>query len=249
MQANSIPEVLQVLDQIISDCKNKNSRLGYFAVLYRMMTASVADGMNNNFFDDPARMEKLDVVFANRYLQAYFDYKDGKPVTQSWKMAFDAAQEDGLVVVQHLLLGINAHINLDLGIAAADICSNENIQELQPDFVKINDTIANVYSVLQPRFTKISWPAIFLSKLNPRVVNNTINFSIVKARDLAWANALILSHAGHHNREEIISQTDNIVLKVGNAVKHPSWLKNMALKIIHLFENKNIAANITALGS
>ncbi|RYD71948.1 MAG: hypothetical protein EOP53_22780 [Sphingobacteriales bacterium] len=249
MQANSIPEVLQVLDQIISECKAKNSRLGYFAVLYRMMTAAVAEGMKKNFFDDTARMEKLDVVFANRYLQAYFDYKDGKRVTQSWKMAFDAAQQDDLIVVQHLLLGINAHINLDLGIAAADICSNENIRELQHDFVKINDTIADVYSVLQPRFTKISWPAIFLSKLNPRAVNNTINFSIVKAREVAWANALILCNAGNNNREEIIRHTDNIVLKVGNAVKNPSSLKNMALKIIHLFENKNIAANITTLGS
>lgn len=247
MQANNITEVINILDTIIADCKQKNSRLGYFAVLYKLMTEAVAKGMNDNIFEDAARMEKLDVVFANRYLQAYFDYTGNKPVTLSWKTTFDAAQEDNLIVVQHLLLGINAHINLDLGIAAADICSIDNIHELQNDFVKINDTIADIYSRLQPRFTKISWPAVFLSRIDPRVTNNVINFSIVKAREVAWANALILCNAGNNNREQIIGSTDNIVLKVANAITHPAALKNIGLKIILRFEGKDVGKNIAIL--
>lgn len=247
MQANTIPEVLDILDRIIADCKQQQSRLGYFATLYKLMTSAVAKGMSSNLFEDADRMERLDVVFANRYLQAYDDYTNNRPVTASWKTAFDAAQNNDLIVVQHLLLGINAHINLDLGIAAADICTTDNIHQLQKDFVKINDTIADVYSTLQPRFSKISWPAVFLSKLDPRVVNNTINFSIVKAREVAWANALILCNDANANRETIIHTTDNIVLKVANAIQHPSTLKNFGLKIIRFFENKNVAKNIDVL--
>jgi hypothetical protein len=247
MQANNIKEVISILDTIIADCKQKNSRLGYFAVLYKLMTGAVAKGMNDNIFEDAARMEQLDVVFANRYLEVYSDYTNNQPVTASWKTAFDAAQRNDLIVVQHLLLGINAHINLDLGIAAADICNIDNIHELQNDFVKINDTIAGVYSTLQPRFTKISWPSIFLSRLDPRMVNNVINFSIVKAREVAWANALILCSDGNNNRQQIITGTDNIVLKVANAITHPAALKNFGLKIILWFEGKDVKKNIEIL--
>lgn len=249
MQANNITEVIHILDAIIADCKQKNSRLGYFAVLYKLMTKAVVKGMNENIFEDVARMEKLDVVFANRYLQAYFDYTGNKPVTLSWKTAFDAAQQDNLIVVQHLLFGINAHINLDLGIAAADICTIDNVHELQNDFVKINDTIADIYSRLQPRFTKISWSAVFLSRIDPRVTNNVINFSIVKAREVAWANALILCNAGNSNREQIITNTDKIVVKVAAAITYPEKIKNFFLKIILFFETKDIAKNINTLSS
>lgn len=249
MQANNISEVISILDTIITGCRQKNSRLGYFAVLYKLMTEAVAKGMREGIFEDAARMEKLDVVFANRYLQAYFDYTNGRPVTVSWKMAFDAAEQDNLVVVQHLLLGINAHINVDLGIAAADISTADNIQQLQPDFIKINDTIAGVYSFLQSRFTKISWPAIFLSKINPRAANSVINFSIVKAREVAWANALILSNAGNDNRNAIITNTDNIVVKVAGAITYPGRIKTFFLKIILFFETKDIAQNIHTLGN
>jgi hypothetical protein len=247
MQANNIAEVINILDNIIADCKQKNSRLGYFAVLYKLMTEAVLKGIRKNSFADAARMEKLDTVFANRYLQAYFDHTNNKAVSLSWKTAFDAAEQNNLIVVQHLLLGINAHINLDLGIAAADICTPDTINDLQADFVTINDCIADVYATLQPRFSKISWPAVFLDKLNPRVVNNTINFSIVKAREVAWANALILCH-GDHKREEIIKATDNIVLKVADAIKHPAAIKNFALKIILMFEGKDVGKNIELLG-
>lgn len=249
MQANTISEVISILDTVIADCKEKGSRLGYFAVLYKLMTQAIAKGMDDHLFEDAARMERLDVVFANRYLQAYFDYTNKHPVSISWKIAFDAAKQNDLIVVQHLLLGINAHINLDLGIAAADISTIDNIHALQNDFVKINDTIADVYSTLQPRFTRISWPAIFLSKLNPRVVNNVINFSIVKAREVAWANALILSSGGNGNREQVIAATDNIVVKVANAITRPGRIKRFFLKIILFFETKDIAANISTLGN
>jgi Family of unknown function (DUF5995) len=70
-------------------------------------------------FDSPERMARLGVNFANRYLAAYEGYRSGGAGTQSWKFAMDAAQEWWPIVLQHLLLAMNAHINLDLGIAAA----------------------------------------------------------------------------------------------------------------------------------
>jgi hypothetical protein len=70
-QANTIDQVLVRLEAIISDSIKTGNRAGYFAALYHKVTASVKEGIVNGRFEDGSRMERLDVIFANRYLDAY----------------------------------------------------------------------------------------------------------------------------------------------------------------------------------
>src|ERR1700749_2076572 len=121
MKANTIDEVISFLDTIIETCKQHQSRIGYFASLYKAMTIGVKVGIEQGAFENGPRMERLDVAFANRYLDAYTKFSGGQIATHAWMHAFKAAEQTNLSIVQHLLLGINAHINLDLGIAAAAI--------------------------------------------------------------------------------------------------------------------------------
>jgi Family of unknown function (DUF5995) len=67
-QANNIEEVITALGRIIDEAKGAQSRLGYFPALYRLVTIDVKKGIAAGRFQDGARMERLDVVFANRYL-------------------------------------------------------------------------------------------------------------------------------------------------------------------------------------
>ena len=55
-------------------------------------------------------------------------------------MAFDAGHDH--LILQHLLLGINAHVNLDLAVVAAEICPGEEITALRDDFMRINAVLA-----------------------------------------------------------------------------------------------------------
>jgi hypothetical protein len=64
-------------------------------------------------------MEKFDVIFANRYLDALNSWKNKGSLTGSWRVAL-VLLKIFLLLIQHLLRGINAHINLDLGIAAVE---------------------------------------------------------------------------------------------------------------------------------
>src|SRR6202008_4811607 len=96
-------------------------RAGYFAALYYKVTSRVRDGIHNGEFEDGARMEKLDVLFASRYLDAYTKWRNGQQPSLSWQTAFESTKRSSVLVLQHLLLGMNAHINLDLGIAAAEV--------------------------------------------------------------------------------------------------------------------------------
>jgi hypothetical protein len=247
MQANTLNEVVQHLDAIIVQCRQNNSRIGYFATLYRAMTLGVQTGIAQGVFDDGVRMEKLDVAFANRYLQAYEQFAAGQIATHSWMHAFNAASQDNLTLVQHLLLGINAHINLDLGIAAAAISTPDTIQALQYDFEQINVVIGNVYAMLQRKLKKISWPVIFLSSLDPQRSDALINFSIQKARDTAWSNALLLSASPDAGDEAIIKATDSVIAKVATCIQNPGGLTNLLVKGIMLFESNDVGKNLDIL--
>ena len=119
MLPTTIDGVLEELDRTIATARQDESRLGYFPALYRKVTASVQQGIVDGRFEDGERMERLDVIFANRYLDAIGKLRDGEAPSRSWAIAFAAAASRRPIVLQHLLLGMNAHINLDLGIAAA----------------------------------------------------------------------------------------------------------------------------------
>ena len=76
--ARDIDEVIAQLDDIIARSIRDGSRLGYFAALYRKVTAKVKEGIAQGRFEDGPRMERLDVTFANRYLEAMDQFRRGK---------------------------------------------------------------------------------------------------------------------------------------------------------------------------
>jgi hypothetical protein len=117
MTPQTIDEVIAELDQIILRARNERDRLAFFATLYRNVTIKVKEGIAADLFEDGPRMEKLDVTFANRYLAALRSFRRGEPLSKCWLVSFQTAARWPPIILQHLLTGMNAHINLDLGIA------------------------------------------------------------------------------------------------------------------------------------
>lgn len=117
----TIDEVLARLEAVLADAQANGKRTGFFAALYYQMTAAVKKGIEDGLFVDGPRMERLDVLFASRYLDALEAWEAGRPCTAAWKVAFESTRRGSLLILQQLLLGINAHINLDLGIAAVEV--------------------------------------------------------------------------------------------------------------------------------
>jgi len=98
----SIEEVLQSLKSIVESYKSANDSRCYFAELYRQMTQRVSEGIKNGAFENGARMEKLDVLFASRYFEA-IEAWDSQTCSQSWKVAFSETEKNQISVLQHLL--------------------------------------------------------------------------------------------------------------------------------------------------
>jgi hypothetical protein len=247
IKANSISEVLCHLDNIIAWSKDNKSRIGYFASLYRKMTVAVQQGIINNSFHDGKRMEQLDVIFANRYLHAWEAYVGKQKCTNAWCAAFDACKRDNLVVLQHLVLGINTHINLDLGIAAAETSPGDKIYALEKDFNKINDVIASLTQQVQNTLSNIWFPLRFLTKIANNRQEPVLNFSIGAARKASWINAVALSLADESTKANYINKMDEKVVVLAKRITTPGNAVKFFLKPVLLMESKNIPAIIDIL--
>ncbi len=246
MQANTIDEVILRLDEIIAESIASNSRHGYFACLYRKMTLAVKQGILSGAFEDGPRMERLDVQFANRYLQAFYQYKNKQSLTGSWQRAFEAAEQP-YTVIQHLLLGMNAHINLDLGISAAEISEGVDIHLLEKDFNTINVVISGLINSVQTDLEDICFPMKFVRYVDNNSKDAVINFSISIARKAAWTNALALSTLPDMNRPGYISTLDIQIAQVAKNIVTPKLSQSILLKFVQWFEPKDAGKIISCL--
>ncbi|WP_299437567.1 DUF5995 family protein [uncultured Aquimarina sp.] len=243
----TIDDVISSLDDIIKTSQTSNNPLGYFAALYRRVTIKVKEGIANNFFDDGPRMEKLDVIFASRYLDAYTAYQNNNPITDSWKIAFDLSKDYWPIVLQHLLIGINAHINLDLGIAAAEVSKGKNIEDLKSDFDKINEILSSLVIEVENDLADI-WPTLKkILKFLRKADNFFVDFSMELARDGAWKFAKQLAGTPEDQLKLYITERDQKVTKNGSIITNPGFIARVILGIIRIGERGSVADKIEDL--
>lgn len=243
----TIDAVIRRLDEIVQQSKTSRSRAGYFAALYKRMTMAVAEGIRNHAFKDGPRMERLDIIFAKRYLDAYDAYQQAKTCSQSWKFVLDSCKLNSLTVIQHLLLGINTHINLDLAIAAAEVSDGASIDALENDFMKINDVIATLIDDVQECLGRVWLPMRLLERVVSGRHVPVINFSIDKARTASWSSAVLLAAMDRPQREAYIQQMDAAVLVLGKRIHSPGTLTALMLRGILATEYNDIKRTINLI--
>jgi hypothetical protein len=243
----TIDEVLVKLDAIILNSINDNNYNGIFAYVYRRTTDQIKQAIIAKQFDDNERMELMDVRFANRYISAYMGFKDNLKISQSWMIPFASGHEK-LTIMQHLLLGMNAHINLDLGIAASEIVGGNAIESIKNDFMKVNEILKSLTDEMQARVAKISGLMILLDIAGGNNDEAIMNFSIVKAREQAWEFARKLAFMDDQGEKILTEEVDTTISILAGIIKHPpTFLLKFVLKIIMFFEVKNVKKIIERL--
>lgn len=247
MSYTSINEIIQTLQSITDHCKEQQLKAGYFSALYLRMTQAIKSAIDKGLFMDGARMERLDIFFAERYITAFNCYYGKQACSQSWQFAFEAASDKDSIVLQHLLLGINTHINLDLAIATALTAAGGNIHDLETDFNLVNDTIRSLTDDVQECLSRIWLPMRLLTKISNNRQDAVLNFSIAKARQSSWANALLLSGMAATGRQKHIQAMDRLVLRVGQAIQEPGIPVSWVLRFIRKTEYDKVAENISLI--
>lgn len=248
MAARTLADVLAALDEVVERARAERDRSGYFAVLYREVTRRVRDGIAAGRFEDGPRMERLDVVFANRYLEARARYWRGEPAPRSWVVAFEAAPTWSPLILQHLLLGINAHINLDLGIAAATVTPGDRIDDLKPDFYEINALLGSLVRGVVEDVGEVSPWIGWLDRIGGRTEDRLIEFSIDVARDEAWKLARALAPLPQDKWPPDVDKRDLWTSDFAGFLLRPGFLLSAGLYMIRLRESNDIPHIIDVLG-
>lgn len=236
MAATTIDEVIAALDAIIAVEKQNTSSMVFFPVLYNKVTRRIKAGIEANEFDDNPRMEKLDVLFANRYIEAYHQYKAGKQPTQSWSHAFKISEA---LIMQHLLLGINAHINLDLGIAAAQTTGDDALADFEQDFNTINEVLASMVADVKAAMGKVSPLFKLLELIGKGKEDKLVSFSINLARDGAWLFAN--EYAAAVQKDDVVKDRDQVIATLAEKIMNPkSKMLQVVAKVVRFFEVKDV---------
>ena len=245
--ADTIDEVIESLDRIIAWSKAQESRLGYFPALYRNVTIAVKERIENGDFDHPELMEQLDVHFANRYLYAFERYQASQPITDSWKLAFDTASQWRPIVLQHLLLGMNAHIQLDLGISAAETAEPGRLREIRDDFFMINSILSDQVDKVQNQLTRV-WPALrLLDKIGGKVDEKLTDLTLIVTRERAWEITRELSRLPTAERSGRIKMLDQEVLQTGRKIISQNKWVQFLLLMVRLTEIQSVSRTIEIL--
>lgn len=244
---NTIDEVISSLTEIINKAEQANDPAGYFAALYRKVTIKVKEGIASGYFDDGQRMEQLDVVFAKRYLDAWYNYRNKAQITLSWQKTFDLLTDNKPIVLQHLLMGMNAHINLDLGIATAEVSGEKNIDSLGNDFIRINEILSSLVHEVEDNLSSI-WPALkFILKHTGEIDDYLVDFSMELARDGAWKFANQFIKVPEAERQRAIGERDQSVAAKTGLILKPGLLAGIALWLIRITEQGSVAGKIRKL--
>ncbi|BDB24234.1 hypothetical protein Tamer19_04380 [Cupriavidus sp. TA19] len=236
--------VLARFDAVLAWSRQHASRLGYFAALYRGVTLRARSALAAGAFEQPQAAERLVVLFATRYFEALAAHLGGAPVTRSWQVAFDAAGRWRPTVSQHLLLGINAHINLDLGIAAARTLADYPLP--RADFERVNDLLLLMVDEVQDRLAAV-WPLLRLAdNVAGRLDETLIGAALVQTRAAAWDFGQAL-HASGGGESGLIERQDRHVAAIGQHIAAPALPLSLALAGVRMGELRVVAGIIDLL--
>jgi hypothetical protein len=233
-----IDAVLERLDEVIRRSRERRSRQGYFAALYRRVTATIREKIGTGFFDDDDRLARLDVVFANRYLGALAQFERGdQNMTRAWRVAFEAAERPDLTVMQHLLLGINPHMNIDLAVASSQVVGQGPLASLREDFERINTLLRGLVPIVEREVGALSPVVALANRFFGVEEAAAMDVGIFLGRESAWSFAEALSKAAPGEVAAQIDARDVAVTRIGNALADPGPL---LAEIVHLATAKDV---------
>ena len=248
MQATDINDVVVKLTGIIDSQRDLGSPLAFFPAVYRATTARVRAGIQSGSFVDGDRMERLATTFANRYLAALDDFSLGGCASpRAWQVAFEAARREHTMILQHVLLGMNAHINFDLPLAVIATANGGQIADLEGDFQAINRILADLLDPVQAIIDRFSPLLHILDQVGGRTDEELVTFSINTARDEAWHEATRLVGESSQQRERSILSLDRRVTVVARRIIVPDGALGLASSLIARTESSNIASVTAAM--
>jgi hypothetical protein len=182
------------LDRLSPEQEHRREFLG----TYQRTTVAVGTAVRDGVFEDGPWVEDWDVAFADLYLDALDADLGGGRVPRPWRLAFDAPPD--LKPLQHVLLGINAHINYDLPQALLAVISDEDFADpalmdrRRRDHERIDGVLSGRVAAEDDELAAVSARSLLdrvLQPLNQRASRRFLR----EARQKVWLNTTELQRA------------------------------------------------------
>jgi hypothetical protein len=213
-----VDEMARRLGPLAASCSHHAA----FSLMYLRVTQEVAES-TEVIWEDRQYLNHLDAVFAQLYFQASDAWAAGRSqdVPESWRIAFEAADERSVRGIGDLMLGMNAHISRDLPFALLEVgLSRPGHRSEESDFDAVNrilgavqsDVIEEVAARFDASVASTVLPAV---KLAPETVGKVIGVW----RSRAWRDAERLLEASDAQRAAIAAEIDRDAARIARAIR------------------------------
>jgi hypothetical protein len=167
-----------------------------FIATYRRTTEAVGRAIDDGSFNDAQWVAAWDGAFADLFFLAHDADLAGTPPPRPWRLAF--APPEGLNTLQHLLLGMNAHINYDLPQALLAVITDEDftdpalIERRRADHERIDHILA---SRVAAEDGQLGGPRRLLDHVLTPLNRASSKRFLREARQKVWRNTFALQQA------------------------------------------------------
>lgn len=242
-----VDDVIEALDDVLAEGVRGGHRWAVFAGMYRRVTIAVKHAIERGEFDDGPRMSRFDAVFALRYLRPLHAHLRGESVPHAWSVAFRATQDTELNAMQLLLLGVNAHINLDLGFSVVD--AGIEPEPFRADFDRINAILAGELDGVQDALDAVSPWLSGLDRFAGRADERLGVFVVVRARDQAWRTAIEANARSKEDRVGYEATVDRRTAELAEKIAYPGFPLSLLVRLIGWRESWTVPELVGLLGS
>lgn len=203
-----------------------------FLQCYTMMTSNMLDALEENQFHDHQWVEQLLHKFAGYYFNALDLYDNGHHAPLVWTEVYEAAANKRLHVLQHLLLGVNAHINYDLVLTLYDMLSpewNDLNDEMKvkryEDHCLVNQIIGDTIDKVQDEVVEKYSPSMnIIDVIFGRLDEKLLLKLISKWRETVWQETQeLLLIEEEKDRQKRIVEIEKRVLKKSDWLDTQFW--------------------------
>lgn len=163
--SDAYASVLVTMQTHIDRWEQSRDQRVIFLTCYAMMTQNMLTALARGEFADRVWVSALLHRFAEYYFEALDAYDRRADVPMVWRQAFETCTRPRVHVIQHLLLGVNAHINYDLVLVLVEMLrdewpqlSPEQARARYADHLHVNqviyDTLDRVQDEVVERYSK-----------------------------------------------------------------------------------------------
>jgi hypothetical protein len=161
-----------------------------FNITYLIITKAVSSKFGSGYFNDDALMEKFDIAFAIYYFNALKQYVETNKTTPAWQILFEQAQKNNRSQIIYMALGVNAHVNNDLGLTLRDMIKSE---DYLVEYNKINPLIYSSIDTVINSLNENSRSINFIEKRLKIIYFPVLRKIISEWREDAWDDYIALT--------------------------------------------------------